>query len=188
VADKTDDYITELGQITSFSSAQKIILDSHYMNVSFASSFLANNILHNVENDTPENRALVKKRTHQKEVLRTYQSKHRARGIDIINVLKELCLANPNKFTDHEIKILEATLLFIAGLQFAFSAIKSEKNSDEHTRIQNTKATLLQLERIANSLNDTHICKPVSGLVIHKERVAFKATLEKIQKDWKELN
>tara|TARA_B100000073_G_scaffold339566_1_gene338152 strand:- start:42 stop:365 length:324 start_codon:yes stop_codon:yes gene_type:complete len=96
----------------------------------------------------------------------------------IIDIIYSFVEKNPNNFKEEEVDFLtqiEAEILDIRNL-----LLFAKKESDD--LLLND---MNQLLRIIEELDNSYICKPVSGLVIHRDRLKFQKILDIMKNKYK---
>lgn len=104
---------------------------------------------------------------------------------EIINIIQTFVEKNPNNFTKEEIDYLteiEAQTLDIRNL-----LLFEKNNANESLLIQlkDGLKDMTKLLHIIEELDTSYICRPVNGLVIHRDRVKFGKILNTLKEKYK---
>ena len=112
-------------------------------------------------------------------------NKHKITVSKIIDIIYSFVEKNPNDFKEEEVDFLtqiEAEILDIRNL-----LLFTKKDADDLllSKINDALNDMKQLLRIIEELDTSYICKPVNGLVIHRDRLNFQKILDIMKNKYK---
>tara|TARA_Y100001960_G_C14783301_1_gene888521 strand:+ start:4451 stop:4795 length:345 start_codon:yes stop_codon:yes gene_type:complete len=103
----------------------------------------------------------------------------------IINIIYSFVEKNPNNFKEEDVDFLtqiEAEILDIRNL-----LLFAKKEADDLllNKINDGLNDMKQLLRIIEELDNSYICRPVNGLVVHRDRLKFQKILDIMKNKYK---